>query len=100
MMRGIMFGNFVPLLMMARILPFIFISTLVVLTVIFWVIYGINKYRWAKITAIVLSSVLGLLFLGGVAMATFRCFMPFGDAFRGREMFNNFSGLKHGIRRF
>lgn len=100
MIRGIMFGNFLPLLMMARILPFIFISTLVILTVIFWVIYGINKYKWAKITAIVLSSALGLLFLGGIAMTICRGFMPFGNAIHGREMLNNFSGLKHGIRRF
>ena len=100
MIRGIMFGNFLPLLLMARILPFIFISTLVVLTVIFWVIYGINKYKWAKITAIVLSSALGLLFLGGIAMTICRSFLSFGSAFQGREMFNNFSGFKYGMRRF
>jgi hypothetical protein len=100
MIRGIIFGNFLPLLLMARILPFIFISTLVVLTVIFWVIYGINKYKWAKITAIVLSSALGLLFLGGIAMIMCRGFLSFGGSFHGREMFNNFSGLKSETRRF
>jgi hypothetical protein len=100
MMRGIMFGNFLPLLMLARILPFIFISTLVILTVVFWVIYGVKKFKWAKITAIVISSALGLLFLGGITMIICRNFLPFGGAFHGREMFNNFSGLKHGIRRF
>lgn len=100
MIRGIMFGNFLPLLLLTRVLPFIFISTLVILTVVFWVIFGVKKLKWAKITAIVLSSALGLLFLGGIAMAIFRCFVPFGGAFHGREMFNNFSGLKHGIRRF
>ena len=100
MIRGIMFGNFMPLLLLARVLPFIFISTLVILTVVFWVIYGIKKFKWAKITAIVLSSVLGLLFLGGIAMTICRGFMPFGNAIQGREMLNNFSGLNHGMRRF
>jgi uncharacterized membrane protein YqjE len=100
MMRGIIFGNFMPLLLLARVLPFIFISTMVILTVIFWVIYGIKKYKWAKITAIVLSSVLGLLFLGGIAMTICRGFVPFGNTMHGRGMFNNFSGFKHGIRRF
>jgi len=100
MMRGIMFSNFMPLFLLARILPFIFISTLVILTVIFWVIYGIKKFKWAKITAIVLSSALGLLFLGGIAMTICRGFMPFGNSIHGRGMLNNFSGLKHGIRRF
>src|SRR5674536_164910 len=100
MIRGIMFGNFMPLLLLARILPFIFISTLVILTVVFWVIYAIKKFKWAKITAIILSSVLGLLFLGGIAMIICRGFMTFGNAFHGRGMLNNFSGLNHGMRRF
>jgi hypothetical protein len=100
MIRGIMFGNFIPLLMLVRILPFIFISTLIILTVVFWVIFGVKKFKWAKITAIVLSSVLGLLFLGGIAMTICRSFMPFGNAIHGRELLNNFSGLKHGMRRF
>jgi hypothetical protein len=95
-----MFGNFLPLMILARILPFIFIYTLIILTVVFWVIYGIKKYKWAKITAIVLSSALGLLFLGCIAMTMCRSFMPFGNALNGRGMLNNFSGLKHGIRRF
>jgi hypothetical protein len=95
-----MFGNFLPLVMLAKILPLMFVSTMVTLVVVFWVIYGIKKFYWAKITAIVLSSVLGLLFLGGIAITICRGFMPFGGTFHGREMFNNFSGLKHGIRRF
>jgi len=100
MIRGIMFGNFMPLMMLAGLLPFMFISTMVILTIVFWVIYGVKKYKWAKITAIVLSSVLGFLFLSSIAMAMFRCFMPFGGAFHGRGMFDNFSGLRHGIRSF
>jgi hypothetical protein len=100
MIRGIMFGNFMPLFLIARMLPFIFISTLVTLTVVFWVIYAIKKFKWAKITSIILSSALGLLFLGGIAMTICRGFMPFGNVIHGREMLNNFSGLKHGIRRF
>lgn len=99
MIRGIMFGNFIPLLLLTRVLPFIFISTLVILTVVFWVIYGVKKLKWAKITAIVLSSALGLLFLGGIAMTMLRGFMPFGNAIH-RGIFDNFSGLKHTIRRF
>jgi uncharacterized membrane protein YqjE len=99
MIRGIMFTNLMPLLLFARVLPFIFISTLVILTVIFWVIYGVKKYRWAKITAIILSSVLGLLFLCGITMTMVRGFMPFGNSIH-KGMFDNFSGLKHGIRRF
>jgi len=99
MMRGIIFSNFMPLFLIAKVLPFIFISTMVILTVIFWVIYGVKKLKWAKITAIVLSSVLGLLLLGGIVMTIFKGFMPFGNSIN-RGMFDNFSGLKHGIRRF
>ena len=99
MMRGTIFYNFMPLLLIAKVLPFIFISTMIILTVIFWVIYGVKKLKWAKITAIVLSSVLGLLLLGGIVMTIFRGFMPFENSIN-RGMFDNFSGLKQGIRRF
>ncbi|MEI7615218.1 MAG: hypothetical protein WCJ54_00785 [Actinomycetota bacterium] len=100
MMRGIMFGNFMPLMMIAGAFTFMFISALVLLTIAFWIVYGVKKFKWAKITAIVLSSVLGLLFLGGITMAVCRGFMSFGGAFHGREMLDNFSGIRHGMRRF
>jgi len=99
MIREIMFGSFMPLLIIAKVLPFIFISTIVILTIIFWVIYGVKKLKWAKITAIVLSSILGVLFLGAIAMTVFKGFMPFGDSIN-RGIFNSFPGLKHEIRRF
>jgi len=68
---------------------------LVALTIIFWVIYGVNKFKWAKITAIVLSSVLGVFFIGSITMTILRGFMPMG-----RGMVDGLKGLGNGIRRF
>jgi hypothetical protein len=99
MMRGFIFGDFMPFMMMLRVLPFLLISTLVVLVVVFWAIYGVNKFRWARTTAIVLSSILGFLLLSQIAIAACRGLMQFGGAFH-RGMLNDFSGLKQGIRRF
>ena len=91
MFHGLQFGGFMPLIMLTRILPLIFFIVLIILTIVFWVIYGVNKFQWAKITAIVLSSALGVFFIGSIAMTAFRGFMPMG-----RHMAN---GL-YGIRRF
>lgn len=95
MFYGLRLGNFMPLMMLTRILPFIIFIILVILTIVFWVIYGVNKFQWAKITAIVLSSVAGVFFIGSIAMITLKGFMPIG-----RHMANSLHGLRYGIRRF
>ncbi|MHB8278968.1 MAG: hypothetical protein ACYDIA_15140 [Candidatus Humimicrobiaceae bacterium] len=96
MTRGIFFGNFIPLMILTRIVPFALFAILAVLTIIFWVIYGVNKFKWAKITAIVLSAVLGLFFIGGIALSMLRGFIMLVS----RDMMKGFFGFNHSIRRF
>lgn len=94
MLRGMYFGMYAPF-MMIRVFSFSLFTILVVLTVIFWVVYGINKFKWAKITAIVLSSILGLFFVSGIILTILRGFMPINSG-----MLKGFYSFRHGIRRF
>jgi len=83
-------------MLLTRIVPFVLFAILVVLTIIFWVIYGVNKFKWAKITAIVLSAVLGLFFIGSIALTMLRGFIMLVS----RGIINVFFGFNHGIMRF
>jgi hypothetical protein len=102
------YGNFFPILFILRFAFFAAFAIFVILTVVFWVIFAIKKYQWAKITAIVVSSVLGLIFLAGIATTILGGFMafhnmpnlPFG---RGNlHHFHNYNNLKNGfgLRRY
>ena len=65
-------GGFFVLFQVMRYLPYIAIGLLVIAVGI-WVIFGIKKYRWAKIVAIILTVI--IIFTGLFSLVPF--------AFRG-----------------
>lgn len=77
-----------------NIMPYIAIGLLIIVVAI-WIIFGIKKFRWAKILAIVLTVL--VVIIGGLSLGTFflgRRFMggspPEGEQFqRFEERENN-----------
>ncbi|GAH55215.1 unnamed protein product [marine sediment metagenome] len=71
-------GGFFLIFGLLKCLPYIAIGLLVVAVVI-WVIFGIKKYKWSKILAIVLTVLVlitGLCSLGTLALGRFRGGFP------------------------
>lgn len=71
-------GGFFLIFGVLRYLPYIAIGLLVVAVAI-WVIFGIKKYKWSKILAIVLTVLVlitGLCSLGTLALGRFRGGFP------------------------
>ena len=68
-------GGFFLLFGLIRFIPYIAIALLVI-AIALWVIFGIKKYRWAKITGITIT-VFALIF-GAISVFTFSAgrFMP------------------------
>lgn len=71
-------GGFFLIFGVLRYLPYIAIGLLVIAVAI-WVIFGIKKYKWSKILAIVLTVLVlitGLCSLGTLALGRFRGGFP------------------------
>lgn len=100
MINTMFYGNFFPAIFILRFAAFAVFVIFAILTIVFWVIFAVKKYKWAKITAIVVSSILGLIFICGIAGTVLSGFMAFNRMPLGRDMFHHFNGLKQGIRRF
>ncbi len=61
-------GSFFILFRIIRFLPYIAIGLLMI-TIAVWVIFGIKKFRWAKVLAIILTVI--VLFTGLCSLAPF-----------------------------
>ncbi|MCL4385907.1 MAG: hypothetical protein M1479_09500 [Actinobacteria bacterium] len=94
------YGNFFPAIFILRLAFSAAFVIFAILTIVFWVIFAAKKYKWAKITAIVVSSISGLIFICGIAGTVLTGFMAFNRMPLGRDMFHHFNNLRNGIRRY
>ncbi len=88
-------GGFFTVFRILNYIPYVAIGILVA-TIALWIIFGIKKYRWAKITAIVLTVITVILCLASVLPYTMERFIgnfpqdtP-RDLPQGGERFRNF----------
>ena len=82
-------------------MPYVAIGILIIAVAI-WIIFGIKKFRWAKITAIVLTVLVvitGLLSLGTLFLGRFKGGFP-GDRIQIRRFEDRRdTGAKEGVYR-